>query len=128
MHLQQTKRGSLKSGGAQYYFHDLSKKVKNCLRKRGVVPVALVTPYGATKTSYIAVSIDRKVEGGKCISGSVGHDRIQQGGATESMGESIRRWYKLPDGSFERIDVDIEVRDEAFYLKPLGYKYAVDGK
>jgi hypothetical protein len=50
MHLQQTKRGSRQSGGPQYYFHDLSEAVKTYIRKKGAVPVALVTPYGATKT------------------------------------------------------------------------------
>ena len=36
-----------------------------------------------------------------------------------SIGESIRDWYKLPAGDFERIDLDIEVRDDVFYLTPL---------
>jgi len=125
MHLQQTKRGSIESGGPQYYFHDLSDAVKTYLRAKGAVRVALVTPYGATKTDYFAVSANHKLNAKqKPVSGNVGHDRIQQGLAAQSIGEAIRIWYKLPTGNFERIDVDIEIRDDAFYLTPLKCKYA----
>ncbi len=58
MLLQQTKRGSRKSGGPQYYLHDLTEPVKVYLRKKGAVRVALVTPYGPTKSDYFAVSKD----------------------------------------------------------------------
>ncbi|HEY4904690.1 MAG TPA: hypothetical protein VIH89_14550 [Candidatus Sulfotelmatobacter sp.] len=125
MHLQQTKRDSIESGGPQYYFHDLSDPVKTYLRAKGAVSVALVTPYGATKTEYFAVSTDRKLDAQrKPIPGNVGHDRIQQGRAAQSIGEAIRLWYKLPLGNFERIDVEIDIRDNAFYLTPLNCKYA----
>lgn len=125
MHLQQTKRGSIETGGPQYYFHELADAVKTYLRAKGAVRVALVTPYGATTTDYFAVSTDRKLNAQqRPIPGSVGHDRIQQGRAAQSIGEAIRLWYKLPAGNFERIDVDIEIRDEAFYLTPLICKYA----
>lgn len=87
--------------------------------------VALVTPYGATKTDYFAVSKDRKLDNHQyLVPGSVGHDRIQQGQAAQSIGEAIRLWFKLASGNFERIDVDIDIRDDAFYLTPLNYKYA----
>jgi len=62
MHLQQTKRGSIQSGGPQYYFHELTDAVKTYLRAKGAVSVALVTPYGATKSDYVAVSTDRKLD------------------------------------------------------------------
>src|SRR5437016_7764070 len=125
MHLQQTKRGSRGSGGPQYYFHNLSDVVKTYLRAKGAVRVALVTPYGATKSDYFAVSENRKLDSNyRPIKGNVGHDRIQQGKASQSIGESIRVWYNLPAGDFERIDVDIEVQDNAFYVTPLRYKYA----
>jgi hypothetical protein len=125
MHLQQTKRGSRSSGGPQYYFHELTDSVKTYLRAKGAVRVALVTPYGATKTNYFAVSTDRKLDGQlRPVKGSVGHDRIQQGVAGESIGEAIRLWYKLHVGDFETIHVDIEIVDDAFYLTPLSYKYA----
>ncbi|HEX6719528.1 MAG TPA: hypothetical protein VF088_20665 [Pyrinomonadaceae bacterium] len=129
MHLQQTKRESIKSGGAQYYFHDLTGAVKTYLRSQGAVSVALVTPYGATKSDYFAVSTDRKLDKQlKPIPGNVGHDRIQQGRASASIGESIRMWYNLPPGDFERISIDIDIIDDVFYLTPLTYKYATAKK
>jgi hypothetical protein len=129
MHLQQTKRGSRETGGPQYYFHGLTVPIKKHLRKSGVVRVALVTPYGATKSDYLAVSLDRKLNHKrKPVPGNVGHDRIQQGTAEESIGESIRKWYNLEKGDFETITVDIEVRDKVFYVTPLDYKYASSAK
>jgi hypothetical protein len=125
MHLQQTKRGSRGSGGPQYYFHSLTDAVKTYLRVKGAVRVALVTPYGATKTEYFAVSENRKLDRHlRPVEGNVGHDRIQQGRAAESIGEAIRIWYRLPAGDFEKIGVDIEIIDDAFYLTPLTFKYA----
>ena len=129
MHLQQTKRGSRGTGGPQYYFHNLTGAVKTYLREQGAVRVALVTPYGATKSDYFAVSKDHKLgEKQKLVPGNVGHDRIQQGQAGESIGEAIRIWYKLPPGDFERINIDIEIIDDVFYLTPLTYKYANGAK
>jgi hypothetical protein len=123
MHLQQTK-GEGRAGGPQYYFHKLTEGVKIYLRAKGAVRVALVTPYGATKTNYYAVSEDRKLDKNLLpIKGKVGHDRIQQGGAAESIGEAIRLWYKLPAGDFKTIEVDVEIIDDAFYLRPTSYKY-----
>jgi hypothetical protein len=125
MHLQQTKRRSRTSGGPQYYFHDLTRHVKGYLRHVKAVPVALVTPYGATRSSFMAVAADAKLSRtGKVIAGRVGHDRIQQAAAGESIGEAIRYWYKLKSGDFETINVEMEVLDDKFYLTPIGYKYA----
>ena len=125
MHLQQTKRGSRATGGPQYYFHDLSDPIKTYLRKKGAVRLALVTPYGATKSDYSAVSKDHKIDAtGNIVVGKVGHDRIQQGRASESIGESIRKWYNLSSGDFERIDVDIDIIEDFLYLAPTKYKYA----
>ncbi len=129
MHLQQTKRDSRESGGPQYYFHNLSDVVKTYLRKKGAVRVALVTPYGATKTDFFAVSKDHKINSkGQVVSGSVGHDRIQQGRAESSIGESIRKWYILKIGDFERIDVEITFFDNSFYLTPTKIKFASNQK
>jgi len=123
MHLQQTKRTSRETGGPQYYFHSLTGPVKTFLRQKGVVRVALVTPYGATKTDYYAVGKDHKFDqNGKVVEGKVGHDRIQQGIASESIGESVRGWYNLAKGDFERIDIEIEIIDEDFYLTPIKCK------
>ena len=91
MHLQQTKRASRETGGPQYYFHDLADAIKTFLRKKGAVRVALVTPYGATKSDYFAVSTIHKLDNKqRPVPGNVGHDRIQQGLAAESIGEAIR--------------------------------------
>jgi len=90
----------------------------------GVVPVALVTPYGATKSDFLAVGEKHKLEGSVAVHGDVGHDRVQQGGAPESIGEAIRRWYQLPKGDFDRIDLDVVPRDDVFYLTPLSVKYS----
>lgn len=129
MHLQQTKRGSIKTGGPQYYFHDLSDPVQTYLRKKGAVRVALVTPYGATRSDFFAVSRDHKFDSsGKVTEGKVGHDRIQQGKATESIGEAIRHWYRLKTGNFERIDVDVQIIEDIFYVRPLICKYAAQPK
>ncbi len=125
MHLQQTKRGSRKTGGPQCYFHDLSEEIVHFLRHKKAVPVALVTPYGATRSAFRALSLDAKLSpDGNVVGGRVGHDRIQQAEAGESIGEAIRRWYKLPAGDFERVDVEIRIIDAKFYLTPVGYKYA----
>ena len=125
MHLQQTKRGSRATGGPQYYFHDLADHVKHFLRAKKAVPVALVTPYGATPSKFMALSSDAQLAAGGGVAPSrVGHDRIQQAAARESIGEAIRRWYKLPSGDFERIDVEIQILDAKFYLTPVKYRYA----
>lgn len=130
MHLQQTKRGSIATGGPQYYFHDLSDPVLTYLRKRGAVRVALVTPYGATKSDFFAVGKDHKLASpdGKATTGRVGHDRIQQGKASGSIGEAIRHWYRLATGNFERIDVDVQIVEDIFYVRPLRCKYASHAK
>jgi len=124
VHLQQTKRESRKSGGPQYYFHDLTEVISTYLRKKGAVPVALVTPYGATKSHFFAVGKDHKLDGTKPVHGKVGHDRIQQAGAPTSIGEAIRDWYSLKTGDFERIDVDIQIIDDIFYLTPTVCRFA----
>lgn len=126
MHLQQTKRASIATGGPQYYFHDLSGPVQTYLRSQGAVRVALVTPYGATKPDFFAVGKDHKLvsDNGKVTAGKVGHDRIQQGKAAGSIGEAIRDWYRLDTGNFERIDVDVQIVEDIFYVRPLRCKYA----
>lgn len=130
MHLQQTKKGSRNTGGPQYYFHELTDSVKTYLRHKGAVKVALVTPYGATKSDYMAVGtnhkIDRKTQ--RVVSGNVGHDRIQQGHAGESIGESIRNWYNLENSDFDRIDIEVDVIDDTFYITPLRYKFSYSKK
>jgi hypothetical protein len=130
LHLQQTKKASRGTGGPQYYFHDLTDSVKTYLRQKGAVKVALVTPYGATKSDYTAVSTDRKIDKKtqQVVPGNVGHDRIQQGQADESIGESIRRWYNLDNSDFDWIKIEVEVIDDIFYITPLSYKFSYSKK
>src|SRR3989442_10504137 len=49
---------------------------------------------------------------------------IQQGEASASIGEAIRDWYRLNTGNFERIDVDVQIVEDIFYVRPLRCKYA----
>jgi len=122
MHLQQTKTASRATGGPQYYFHDVAPHVKEFLRKRGVCPVVLQTPYGIAGTSFLAVGKDHKLsESGKPVPGGVGHDRIQ---GEQSIGEAIRYWYGLKSGrDFERIDVEAPIHpDGHFILIPTAVK------
>jgi len=124
MHLQQTKKASRATGGPQYYFHDLPDDVKLFLRENGAIRVALVTPYGATKSDFFAVSKDKKIDGsGNVVTGSVGHDRIQQGRSTTSIGEAIRIWFALRGGDFDRINLNAQIIDNALYLKPTSYVF-----
>lgn len=88
------------------------------------MPVALVTPYGATKSDFYAVGKDHKFQGSKIVRGNVGHDRIQQGNSEASIGEQIRYWYGLPAGQFERIDIEVDTIDDALYIRPTVCKYA----
>ena len=107
----------------------LTQLRRTCTRTEGAVPVALVTPYGATKSDFFAVGAYHKLGKGKKIGpGNVGHDRIQQGHAGQSIGEEIRHWYNLPTGDFERIDVEIETLDDMLYLTPRSYKLASEVK
>ena len=122
MHLQQTKVGSLASGGPQYYFHSVAQHVKEFLRKRGTCPVVLQTPYGIANSSFTAVGRDHKLSGSrKIVAGKVGHDRIQ---GEESIGEAIRYWYGLKGKcDFERIDLDVAIHpDGHFILIPTAVK------
>jgi hypothetical protein len=122
VHLQQTKHRSRASGGPQYSFHDLKPAVKDFLRRKGACDVVLETPYGIAESPFIAVGKDHKIGGrGRPVAGSVGHDRIQQGAGSQSIGEAIRRWYGISTaGDFERIDVDVSIHpDGHFILTPL---------
>lgn len=117
MHLQQTKDASRASGGPQYYFHSVTQPVKAFLRQQGACPVVLRTPYGIAKSPFMAVDRDHKLDSNnRPVAGKVGHDRIQQAGASESIGEAIRHWYGLPDHDFERIDVDANIHPDGHFI------------
>jgi hypothetical protein len=117
MHLQQTKAASRASGGPQYYFHSIPGPIKSFLRKEGACPVVLHTPYGIAKSSFMAVDRDHKLDGNnKPVAGKVGHDRIQQAGGSQSIGEAIRHWYGLKKGDFEQIDVDAVIHPAGHFI------------
>lgn len=125
MHLQQTKAASRATGGPQYYFHDVPEHVKEFLRKRGACPVVLQTPYGLAATPFMAVGRDHKLSAhGKAVAGKVGHDRIQQAGGEQSIGEAVRYWYGVDtQDDFETIGVDAHIHAEGhFILVPTAIK------
>ncbi len=67
----------------------------------------------------MALDKDFKLFEGKPVKANAQHDRIQQAKARESIGEAIRKWFHLPAGlDFERINIEIEIRDGKFYLTP----------
>lgn len=124
MHLLQSKQGSRKSGGPQYWLNDIPDAIRNHLSAEKAVPVALVTPYGATSSDFRAVWKDFKLtRDGKIQSANAQHERIQKAGAPASIGEEIRRWYRLKLGDLYRIDIEIQALDDKFYLTPLEYNY-----
>lgn len=118
MHLQQTKKSSRVSGGPQYYFHDVPEAVKEYLRRHGARPVLLQTPYGIARSHFMAVGRDHKLAaGGAVVRGSVGHDRIQQAGGEQSIGEAIRYWYGLRGGrDFETIEVEAVIHPKGHFI------------
>jgi hypothetical protein len=118
MHLQQTKVGSRSSGGPQHYFHDVPEVIKDYLRRKGGCPVVLQTPYGIAASPFMAVGRDHKLTAnGRVVRGAVGHDRIQQAGAAESIGEAIRKWYGLPRGyDFGHIEVEVSLHREGHFI------------
>ena len=115
MHISQTKHASLKTGGPQYYLHDVPAHVKEFLRKRGACPVLLQTPYGIARSSFMAVGSRHKIsKAGKIVEGKVGHDRIQ---GEESIGEAIRYWYGLKgDRDFERIGLEATIHPKGHFI------------
>lgn len=128
MHLQQTKIKSRKSGGPQYWLQNPTEEVRTYLHSKRAVPVALMTPYGITKSDFMALDQDFKLQGGKVVRANAQHNRIQQAKASASIGEEIRRWFALPTGhDFERIDIEIEVFEGRFYLTPLSCKFVSRG-
>jgi hypothetical protein len=124
VHLLQSKQGSRKSGGPQYWLNDIPDAIRNHLSAEKAVPVALVTPYGATPSDSRAVWKDFKLtRDGKIHSANAQHERIQKAGAPASIGEETRRWYRLKPGDLYRIDIEVQVSDDKFYLTPLEYNY-----
>src|ERR1043166_2540493 len=122
MYVLQTKKESRKSGGAQYFLYDVTPIVNSHLENKRKAPVALVTPYGATEPDFNAVHKDYKLtKGGRLVGANAQHHRIQ---GRKSIGEAMRKWYRLPEGDFDRIDIRIDTRDDdGFYLTPISVRF-----
>lgn len=125
MHLQQTKSGSRKSGGPQYWFEGVPEHVRGHLQRKKACGVILMTPYGPIETPFIAVDRDYKVQNRRLVRANAQHDRIQKGESKESIGEAIRRWFALRQRvDFERIEVEISFdRQSRFILVPVQVKW-----
>jgi len=107
--IEQTKKGSIKSGGPQYYLQDLAPNNRELLRSRGRCPVRLWTPYGVTETGLTAVS---------SVVGRVGHDRVQSGRSAPSIALQIARWYGLKLTDIERIEFEDSLDRDSFVIRP----------
>lgn len=92
--------------------------MKEYLRNHGACPVVLQTPYGIAAVPFMAVGRDHKLtEQGMAVAGKVGHDRIQQAGAEQSIGEAIRYWFNIEgDGDFETIDVEATIHPDGHFI------------
>lgn len=106
-HIEQTKNGSRKSGGPQYYLQDVSPATRTMLDRFGRVPVRLWIPYGMIESRLTAVSSSV---------GRVGHDRIQSGGRVPSVADQIAGWFALTRANIERIEVDDHFDEEGMLV------------
>jgi len=108
--IEQTKKGSRKSGGPQYYLQGLGGNVATLLRAKRRCPIRLWTPYGIVETNLNAVS--------KCV-GAVGHDRVQtQRRGVRQVAEQVAHWYKLKSADIERIEFADTLDKDAFVISP----------
>lgn len=125
MHLQQTKAGSRKSGGPQYWFESVPEHVRGHLQRKKACPVILMTPYGPVETPFVAVDRDHKFKNGRISKANAQHDRIQKGESKESIGEAIRRWFGLRHAvDFETVELEITFdKQSRFILVPLEVKW-----
>jgi hypothetical protein len=118
MYLQQTKFVSRATGGPQYFLYDEPPAVKQFLRDKRTSPVILQTPYGMAASPFIGVHKDWKIDpDGDVVPANAQHNRIQQGEASESIGEAIRWWYGIRQrGDFERIDIDVQIHPDGHFI------------
>lgn len=66
----------------------------------------------------MAVDKDHKLsQDGDVVDGKVGHDRIQQAGSSQSIGEAIRYWYGIRAGrDFEKIEVEVSIHPDGHFI------------
>lgn len=112
--IEQTKKGSIKSGGPQYYLQDLNEHTHIVLARKQRCPVRLWTPYGVIDSGLVAVSSGV---------GKVGHDRVQSGGKVSSIADQIAHWYCLKRASIERIEFEDSLDRDAFVVRPSYVKF-----
>jgi hypothetical protein len=113
--IEQTKKGSRKSGGPQYYLQDLSENVAALLRARRELPLRLWTPYGMVETGLKAVS--------KTV-GAVEHDRIHKARAgVGQIAEQVAHWHLLKSWDIERIEFADSLDAAALVLSPSSVKF-----
>ena len=93
--ITQTKQGSRKSGGPQYWLQGLEPQTKTFLTKVGACDVWLGTPYGVVRSGLVAVAADKVLEKGKLRPGGVDHDRLQRQQAGYSVENEIKNWFSL---------------------------------
>ena len=114
MHLQQSKEKSRKSGGQQYWLQAMPPWLQNHLDKEKACDVLLQTPYGITRTSFVALHPDWKYGNkSKLVSANAQHYRVQADETYTSIGEAIRQWFGIrKNQDFERIDVDAAIQPD----------------
>jgi len=112
--IEQTKKGSIKSGGPQYYLQELSENNRDLLRAKVKCPVRLWTPYGVVLSGLVAVSSSV---------GKVGHDRVQSGRKVPSIADQVAWWYALRISDIERIEFEDCFDDDSFVIRPTRIKF-----
>jgi hypothetical protein len=112
--IEQTKKGSRKSGGPQYYLQDLTEPSVRTLRSYRRCSVRLWTPYGVIDSGLTAVSKDV---------GSVEHDRVQSGHKVRSVADQIAYWYNLRRPDIERIEFEDSFDGDGFVIRPSRVKF-----
>ena len=120
MHLQQSKAASRETGGQQYWLQGIPAWLKNHLDKEKACPVVLQTPYGITKTSFIALHPDWKHDNKKeLVRANSQHYRVQADETKTSIGEAIRHWYGIKgDRDFAWIDMEAIQTEGHFIIVP----------
>ncbi len=90
----------------------------NHLDKEKACQVVLQTPYGITRTSFVALHPDWKHDHkNKLVRANAQHYRVQADETGTSIGEAIRQWYGIPKGKdFERIDVEAAIHPDGHFI------------
>jgi hypothetical protein len=76
------------------------------------------TPYGITRTSFVALHPDWKYDGkSRLVRANSQHYRVQADETNTSIGEAVRQWFGIRKiGGFERIDVDATIHPEGHFI------------